>query len=63
MNWFVWDLGETNVHTGVLLCGFHHDEIHQAQWTIRFAADGHPELIPPPWIDKGQRSRRNQMHH
>ncbi len=46
VDWFVRDLGETNVHTGVLLCGFHHDEIHQAQWTIRFAADGHPEPIP-----------------
>ncbi len=63
VNWFVRDLGETNVHTGVLLCGFHHDEIHQAQWVIRFAADAHPELNPPPWIDRSQRPRPNQMHH
>ena len=61
--WWVRDLGETNVHTGVLLCGFHHDQIHKGEWVIRFAADGRPELIPPRWIDKDQKPRRNQLHH
>ncbi|QNK81318.1 HNH endonuclease signature motif containing protein [Nakamurella sp. PAMC28650] len=62
-NWWARDLGETNVETGVLLCSFHHDEIHKAEWVIRFAEDGRPELIPPPWIDRSQRPRRNEMHH
>ena len=62
-DWWHRDLGETNVKTGVLLCGFHHDEIHRGEWVIRFAADGRPEPIPPKWIDPEQKPRRNQLHH
>ena len=63
VNYWKRDLGETNVKTGALLCDFHHDEIHKDRWTIRFAEDGRPELIPPPWIDPEQQPRRNQTHH
>ena len=62
-NWWARDLGETNIKTGVLLCGYHHTEIHKDQWKIRFADDGHPELIPPPWLDPHQKPRRNRLHH
>lgn len=56
MNWWVRDLGGTNVDTGVLLRGDHHDEIHQGHWPIIFAADDRPELIPPAWFGCGSSS-------
>lgn len=53
------DGGETSLSNGALVCDFHHDQIHHAGWQIRLAEDGHPELIPPPWIDSSQRPQRN----
>ncbi len=40
--------------TGVLLCGFHHAEIHQSRWSIIFAADGRPEMFHHPGSARGR---------
>ena len=53
------DGGPTSVANGAVLCGFHHTLIHQGDWTVRMAKDGHPEVIPPTWIDPDQCPRRN----
>ena len=34
----------------VLLCDFHHDEIHHGQWTVTIT-DGRPVFVPPAWLD------------
>ncbi|MPY97376.1 MAG: DUF222 domain-containing protein [Actinophytocola sp.] len=54
------DLGPTDLDNLALLCGMHHRLIHTSDWTIRMAADGKPECIPPKWIDRHQRPRRNR---
>jgi hypothetical protein len=51
--------GPTSLNNGVLLCGHHHRIIHHRQWTIRIAADGLPEFIPPTWLDPHQQPQRN----
>jgi hypothetical protein len=53
------DGGTTDLDNLVLLCGFHHRRVHHHGWDIRIAADGHPEFIPPPWIDPNRTPRRN----
>jgi hypothetical protein len=53
------DGGVTALGNLALLCGHHHRTVHHDGWTIRFSADGHPELIPPPWVDPDQTPRRN----
>jgi len=63
ITWWEKDLGDTNFSNGALLCSYHHREIHKAQWTLRMGTDGHPELIPPTWIDPHQTPRRNTLHH
>jgi hypothetical protein len=54
------DQGPTDLQNLALLCGRHHEAIHHAGWDIEMAADGRPELRPPPWIDPDRRPRRNQ---
>jgi hypothetical protein len=54
--------GPTSLANGACLCSAHHTLIHQGEWLIRMAADGHPEIIPPTWIDPDQRPRRNHLH-
>ncbi len=54
--------GPTSATNGVLLCPHHHQEIHRTAWEIRFAPDGHPELIPPEHLDHNRQPRRNTMH-
>ena len=34
-------------------------EEHHKGWECRLGEDGHPELIPPPWIDSERKPRRN----
>ncbi len=51
--------GLTTVANGVLLCGYHHRHLHQGTWHVRTAKDGHPEFIPPEWIDKHRNPLRN----
>ena len=57
------DGGPTSHTNGVLLCPAHHRCIHKGEWEVRFAADGIPELIPPPWVDPTRTPRRNMFHH
>jgi len=51
------------MHNGVLLCSYHHTQIHHGHWQIRRADDGIPELILPTWIDPNRTPRRNHLHH
>lgn len=53
------DGGETSLSNGALLCGWHHNVVHHQGWVIRLGPDGHPELIPPPWVDPLQQPQRN----
>ncbi|PYC69420.1 HNH endonuclease, partial [Micromonospora arborensis] len=43
--------GPTNLDNAVLLCGHHHRHLHHSDWTVHLANDGHPEFIPPAWLD------------
>jgi uncharacterized protein DUF222 len=56
------DGGSTCLENMVLLCGTHHDLIHHSTWTIQISGEGLPEFIPPPFIDREQRPRRNPVH-
>jgi len=56
-----WDLGgPTDLANGALLCAFHHLQIHRQGWAVTLAANGYPQLLPPPTIDPLQRPRQ---HH
>ena len=57
------DGGSTSYDNLVLLCPYHHAEIHRGEWIIRMDDPHHPALIPPTWIDPQQRPRRNWLHH
>ncbi|HSK31924.1 MAG TPA: DUF222 domain-containing protein [Propionicimonas sp.] len=57
------DGGPTSLTNGVLLCLYHHQQAHTAQWQIRPGPDGQPDFIPPPWIDPHQHPQRNHHHH
>jgi hypothetical protein len=48
------DGGATDLYNGVLLCQHHHTAIHAKGWTVRMSDDGHPEYVPPPWVDPYQ---------
>ena len=37
VNWWQRDLGDTSYANGVLLCSYHHSEIHRSDWQIQFA--------------------------
>ncbi|MGW5363512.1 DUF222 domain-containing protein [Actinopolymorpha pittospori] len=52
------DGGATDLNNGVLLCQHHHTVIHTKGWTVRMGSDGHPEYIPPPWVDPYQNAIR-----
>ncbi len=56
------DHGPTSLANLVLLCGNHHRTIHHKGWQVRLAG-GHPEFIPPPWVDPARAPRRNRLHH
>ncbi|HUR73823.1 MAG TPA: HNH endonuclease signature motif containing protein, partial [Sporichthya sp.] len=51
--------GITAVETCALVCQHEHNLIHHHGWQVRMAQDGHPEMIPPRWVDPDQRPRRN----
>lgn len=55
--------GPTDLTNGCLLCGFHHRLIHNGHWQIIMAADGHPMVIPPDWIDPQRTPIRNDFWH
>ncbi|WP_433131903.1 DUF222 domain-containing protein [Micromonospora sp. CA-240977] len=56
------DGGDTSLANAVLLCGHHHRHLHHSEWAVRLAGDGHPEFIPPAWLDPEQVPRRNHYH-
>ncbi|MFE9915204.1 DUF222 domain-containing protein [Micromonospora sp. NPDC005553] len=56
------DGGPTNLTNAVLLCGHHHRHLHHSDWTIQLSGDGHPEFVPPAWLDPEQLPRRNHYH-
>jgi hypothetical protein len=56
------DGGPTSLDNSVLLCGHHHRLIHRGEWQVRLADDGLPEFLPPTYIDRQRRPRRNIYH-
>ncbi|WP_435207487.1 DUF222 domain-containing protein [Micromonospora sp. bgisy143] len=56
------DGGGTSLTNSVLLCGHHHRHVHQGEWRVRLGGDGHPEFVPPAWLDPAQVPRRNHYH-
>ncbi|WP_328651169.1 HNH endonuclease [Micromonospora sp. NBC_00330] len=56
------DGGTTSLANAVLLCGHHHRHLHHSDWTVQLGHDGHPEFVPPAWLDPEQLPRRNHYH-
>ncbi|MEU8282980.1 DUF222 domain-containing protein [Micromonospora sp. NPDC048905] len=56
------DGGPTSLDNAVLLCGHHHRHLHHSEWVVRLGGDGHPEFVPPAWLDPEQIPRRNHYH-
>jgi hypothetical protein len=54
------DGGPSDLENLALLCGRHHDAVHNQGWDIEMAADGRPQLRPPPWVDPDRGARRNR---
>jgi len=52
--------GETAIHNLVMLCLVHHRLVHHPGWTVRIR-DGHPEFIPPGWVDIHRTPRRKPL--
>jgi hypothetical protein len=57
------DGGTTSLGNAALVCTVHHHLVHDGGWQIRMGTDGHPEFIPPPWIDPDRKPLRNNRHH
>ena len=58
-----WDHGgPTNLANLVLLCAHHHRVLHRTGWDVRLAPDGLPEFLPPSWLDRERKPRRNNLH-
>ncbi len=55
------DGGPTDLDNLTLVCGFHHREFARRGWACRIT-DGLPHWIPPAWLDRDQRPRRNTAH-
>ncbi|NEE04075.1 DUF222 domain-containing protein [Phytoactinopolyspora halotolerans] len=53
------DGGPTDLENLVLVCTYHHRVVHHGGWEVRLGTDGHPEFIPPPWVDPDRTPRRN----
>ncbi|MEV6621637.1 DUF222 domain-containing protein [Amycolatopsis sp. NPDC051106] len=56
------DGGPTELGNLVLLCAHHHRLLHRSGWQVRIAADGLPEFLPPVFLDKRRKPRRNNLH-
>ncbi len=54
--------GPTELGNLVLMCGHHHRLLHRSGWQVRIAADGLPEFLPPVFLDKRRKPRRNNLH-
>jgi membrane glycosyltransferase len=46
----------------VLMCAHHHRLLHRSGWEVRIATDGLPEFLPPVFLDKRRKPRRNNLH-
>jgi membrane glycosyltransferase len=44
------------------MCAHHHRLLHRSGWQVRIAADGLPEFLPPVFLDKHRKPRRNNLH-
>ncbi|MFI5588452.1 DUF222 domain-containing protein [Amycolatopsis sp. NPDC051758] len=56
------DGGPTDLGNLVLMCAHHHRLLHRSGWEVRIAADGLPEFLPPVFLDKRRKPRRNNLH-
>jgi hypothetical protein len=56
------DGGPTNLNNLVLMCAHHHRLLHRSGWEVRIASDGLPEFLPPTFIDRRRKPRRNNLH-
>ncbi|MEV7038990.1 DUF222 domain-containing protein [Amycolatopsis sp. NPDC051061] len=56
------DGGPTELGNMVLTCAHHHRLLHRSGWQVRIAADGLPEFLPPVFLDKRRKPRRNNLH-
>ncbi|KDN16953.1 HNH endonuclease signature motif containing protein [Amycolatopsis rifamycinica] len=56
------DGGLTDLGNLVLMCAHHHRLLHRSGWEVRIAADGLPEFLPPVFIDRRRKPRRNNLH-
>ncbi len=54
--------GPTNLDNLVLMCAHHHRLLHRSGWEVRIATDGLPEFLPPAFLDKRRKPRRNNLH-
>jgi hypothetical protein len=56
------DGGPTDLNNLVLMCAHHHRLLHRSGWEVRIASDGLPEFLPPAFIDRRRKPRRNNLH-
>ncbi|MET8851851.1 DUF222 domain-containing protein [Amycolatopsis sp. NPDC004625] len=56
------ECGPTNLGNLVLMCAHHHRLLHRSGWEVRIAADGLPEFLPPLFLDRRRKPRRNNLH-
>ncbi|MGW3994754.1 DUF222 domain-containing protein [Amycolatopsis sp. NPDC004772] len=56
------DGGPTDLNNLVLMCAHHHRLLHRSGWEVRIAADGLPEFLPPTFLDRRRKPRRNNLH-
>ncbi|WP_206784876.1 HNH endonuclease signature motif containing protein [Amycolatopsis sp. MtRt-6] len=56
------DGGPTDLTNLVLMCAHHHRLLHRSGWEVRIAPDGLPEFLPPVFIDRRRKPRRNNLH-
>jgi hypothetical protein len=56
------DGGPTELANLVLMCAHHHRLLHRSGWQVRIAADGLPEFLPPVFLDRRRKPRRNNLH-
>jgi hypothetical protein len=55
------DGGGTAIDNLALMCGYHHDLLHQSGWRARMR-DGRPEFVAPAYLDPSRTPRRNPLH-
>ncbi|MDX3193821.1 DUF222 domain-containing protein [Streptomyces sp. MN03-5084-2B] len=54
--------GPTELGNLVLMCAHHHRLLHRSGWEVRIAPDGLPEFLPPVFLDRRRKPRRNNLH-